>query len=156
MEEHNLIQKWIDTDKRLFDTLVDIQNTEKNETKQAELAFLRIPKMYGLPTFPEDNEDGEFLSSVYEQLGLLNYLEPEEDIRGHVLSAIFYVKENYLVGINFVYQKKFNNEEPPSHFTGIGYKGDSIDVLPVFVMKGQSWFDLGCKYFTKEVDMINL
>lgn len=152
MEEENLVQKWIDTDKKLFETLVEIQNLERDEHKQAELAFFKIPKMYNLPTFPEDNEDSKFLSSVYEQLGFLNYLEPDGDIRGHVLSAIFYVKENYLIDMNFVYQKKINNEEPPIDFKGMGYKGDNIKVLPVFVMKGQSWFELGCKYFVKRED----
>ncbi|KAF9659325.1 hypothetical protein HBA12_03500 [Tenacibaculum mesophilum] len=154
MEEVNLVQKWIDTDKKLYDTLVAIQNEDDDKRKQAELVFLRVPKMYNLPVFTEDNEDDKFLSSVYEQLALLNYLEPEGDIRGRVLSSIFHVKEDYLVDMKLVYKKQFNNEKPPANFSGIGYKGNGIDVLPVFVMEGQSWFDLGCNYFTKEIDLI--
>lgn len=154
MEEENLVQNWIDTDKMLFDTLVEIQNIEENDRKQAELAFQRISKMYNLPLYPEDNENGKFLSSVYETLALLNYLEPDGDIRGHVLSSIFNVKEGYVIDMSLVYQKKFNNEEAPADFIGIGYKGEVVDVLPIFVMKEQSWFDLGCKYFTKEIDLI--
>lgn len=92
MEDENLVQKWIDSDKRLSDTLVEIENEEVSEIKQAEIAFNKIPKMYGLPSFPEDNEDEKFHSSVYEQLGLLNFLEPESQIKGKVLSSIFFIK----------------------------------------------------------------
>lgn len=56
--------------------------------------------------------------------------------------------------MDFVYIKQFGTEEPPVDFLGIGYKGNGVAVTPVFVMKGESWFDLGCKYFTKIVDIL--
>lgn len=154
MEEENLVQNWIDTDKKLYDVLVEIQSSVKDEKEQAELAFYRISEIYQLPKMPEDNEEELFHSTVYEQLALLNFMEPQDNIKARVLTSLFFVKENYVVGMNFVYEKKFGNNEPPSNFVGIGYKGDIPYVVPVFVMKGQSWYELGCKYFTKEVDII--
>lgn len=52
------------------------------------------------------------------------------------------------------YNKQFDDKELLVNFLEIGYKGNAIDVLPVFVMEEQSWFDLGCNYFTKEIDLI--
>ncbi|MGG8498137.1 hypothetical protein ACQY1Q_17180 [Tenacibaculum sp. TC6] len=152
MEEENLIEKWVYTDKKLYDTLLEIQEKGGSDLEQAESIFLRVPKMYNLPVFPEDNEDDKFVSSIYEQLALLNYLEVEDNIGGNVLSSIFFIKENYLVDMELVYYKKFGSKEPPANFLGIGYKRKGIDDLPIFVMKGEDWVDLGCKYFTIKVD----
>lgn len=151
MQQANLIQEWVNSDKKLYDILVEIQREEKDVKKQASLALHKIPKMYGLPTFPEDNENDDFPSSVYEILGFHNFLEPDGDIRGHVLSSIFYVKEGYEIDMSLVFQKKFGSGTPPEDFTGIGYKGEGIEASIVFVMKNQSWYDLECKYFIKKI-----
>ena len=91
--------------------------------------------------------DDETNSCVYEQLGILKYLEPEEDLRGQVLTAIYFLKFDYRTDAAFIFEKypSINKDE----IAGIGFKGENSKVELVLVKKGQSWFDLGCTYFTR-------
>lgn len=52
------------------------------------------------------------------------------------------------------YNKQFDDKKLLVNFLEIGYKGNGIGVLPVFVTEGKSWFDLGYNYFTKEINLI--
>lgn len=159
----NVIQQWIAEDKKLSAALVEIENLGLSEKEQAEIAFHRISEMYQLPKMPNDiideNEDivetytGDDQdydpSSVYQELGLIKYLNPDEDPRGNVLMAIYLVKNKLHVDIDEVYIKKYGSKKKSR---GIGFKGENTNVEIVFVDEGKSWFELGCILFIRSVD----
>lgn len=161
----NIIQQWITNDKKLSDALVEIENLGLSEKEQAEIAFHRISDMYQLPKMPNDiideDEDEDIVetytgddedydpSSVYQELGLIKYLNPDEDLRGNVLMAIYLVKNKLHVDIDEVYIKRYGNKEK---ICGIGFKGDNTDVEIIFMDEGKSWFELGCILFMRSVD----
>lgn len=152
MKKENLIQQWIDSDKELSDMLVEIQNLNISINEQVEVAFHKISDFYGLPKMPEDIEhlnDEKFeQTSVYEQYGLLKFLHNvDEDLRGILLSAIYFVKNGYVTDINEVYKKYYSTNKLP--IGGIGFKNSNSNVELVFVKKGESWFNLGCKMFIR-------
>lgn len=157
MKEQNLIQQWIEDDKELSNMLVEIQNLNIPIIEQVEIAFHRISDFYGLPKMPEDiehlddddiNDEKLEKTSVYEQYGLLKFLHDEdEDLRGILLSAIFFVKNGYVADIDAVYKKYYSTNQLP--IGGIGFKNSNSNVELVFVKKGESWFDLGCKMFIR-------
>lgn len=146
------IQEWINSDKELFDILVEIQKMPISIEEQAEVAFHRISDLYKIPKLPDNipdnevDEDEEEQTSVYEQLGLLKYLNPNDDIRGLVLSAIYCVKEGFGADASSIISEMFNDD---SDNAGIGHIGENSNVEIIIVKKSQSWFDLGCKMFTR-------
>lgn len=152
--EINPVQNWVENDKKLADVLVEIQQMPISINEQAEVTFHKISEMYNAPKLPEDIEESETdemieATCVYEQLGLLKYMEPETDLRGHVLSAIFFVKNDYRVDLELVYKKEFGNIVPKN--VCIGFKGDNTNVEIMFVKQGDNWLDLECKMFIKSV-----
>ncbi len=156
---HNEIQQWIDSDKVLSDVLVEIQEMPISLQEQAEVAFHRISEMYGVPKMPEDivydnDEESESItsdnpeqSSVYEQLGLFKYLHPDDDPRGLVLAAIYAVINNLSIDMGDIYNKKYGRKTPTLY--GIGWIGENSKVEIIFIEKGESWYDAGCKVFVK-------
>jgi len=154
--EENPVLNWINSDKELSDMLVKIENLNISINEQVEIAFHRISDFYGLPKMPEDieyeNEEDdnnkEFeQTSIYEQFGLLKYLHDDEDLRGVLLSAIYFVKNGYVADIDEVYKKYYSKNKLP--IVGIGFKNINSSVELVFVKEGESWFDSGCKMFIK-------
>jgi hypothetical protein len=155
------IQKWIDSDKEFSDLLVEIQNLNISVNEQVEIAFHRISDFFGLPKMPEDIQDAyedeeEDIdndnywfeqTSVYEQFGLLKYLHDDQDLRGVLLSAIYFVKNGYVADTDEVYKKYYSKNKLP--IFGIGFKNINSSVELVFVKKDESWFDLGCKMFIR-------
>lgn len=143
-----LVQQWIEEDEQLSKVLVDIEESGLLSEEQAEMAFHRISDMYGLPKMPDDIEyndedDDEEPTSVYQELGLIKYLAPkDDDPRGLVLLAIYFVKNRLHAD---------ESEIDKSSISGIGYRGENSEVELVLVQKGQSWVELGCKLFTKTV-----
>jgi hypothetical protein len=138
------VQQWISEDAELSKVLVEIQESGLSVEEQAEMAFHKVTDMYGVPKLPEDVpdvDDGEDKASVYQELGLIKYLYPENDLRGSVLAAIYAVKN----GINVD-----DSEIDHTAISGLCYKGENSKVELVLVQKGQSWVELGCKLFTRK------
>lgn len=149
MEKHKEIsplQEWINTDKKLSAILVEIQELPISVEEQAELAFHRVSEAYNIPKTPQDidfenEDDDEEPTSVYQHLGLIRYLEPDDDPRGLVLSAIFFAKENLEVDYDLVFAKAQNEGISREDITGIGFLGENYNVKIVFVKNTESWFD---------------
>ena len=154
----NQIEKWINSDKQLYNLIIEIQSMDKSEIEQAEIAFHRLSELYNLPIMPEelqsklnfidktDDENTDFFEprSVFEEYALLKFLNPSDDPRGIVLLAIYNVKNNVGVDYNEVAKKEFGNQIPKN--LQIGIKGDKFHSEVIFPQKeGKSWFDLGCK-----------
>ncbi len=151
------ISEWINSDIELHKCINDIENTYQSHDEQAEAAFHKISELFNIPKNPEDiivheefdNQFEDYVeqTSVYEQLGLLKYLNTEDGIRGNVLTAIYFVKNGYVVDFDLVMNKY--NLATTAKATGIGFKGENTKVEIVFVKKGESWFEIGCKMFKK-------
>ncbi|MFC2186509.1 hypothetical protein [Peijinzhouia sedimentorum] len=148
----NPIEKWINEDEQLYDLVVEIQTMEKSEFEQAEILFNRLCELYDLPKMPYDTEkyetfyeDNGILNprSVFEEHALLKFLEPNDDPRGIVLSAVYHVKNNVGIDYQEVAEKEFGTKVPKG--LQIGIKGSGVNGIVVFPQKeGKSWFDLGC------------
>jgi hypothetical protein len=157
--EHNPLQEWIDTDAKLSKILKEIESQTKSYKEQATIAFHRLCEEYQLPKYPDDIESREMIQvadyhfydpiSVYEQLGLIKFTDQEEeDIRSQVLMAIYLVQNK----LELIFDDKLDEFIGDDDLQGFGYKGEDIEVEMKPIKIGQSWFELGCTYFTKNVD----
>lgn len=147
--EVNPIQSWVENDSRLLSILNEIHETNLPINEQSEMAFHRISELYGLPKLPEDAQElaettGEEVISVYQELGLVKFQEPDEDIRGLVLVALYNVLNKVTVDLDEIYKKANMKKE-----RGICYKGENSKVTISFLEENVSWFDADCKLFLK-------
>lgn len=152
------ITDWIKEDKGLKEIIQEIESKTDSFEEQAELAFHLVSAYFDVPKLPDDNKEmegddfeDEIDSSVYEQLGILKHLEPDDDLRGQVLTAIYFLKFDYRVDIEFIFEKYSSIDR--DQILGIGFKGENSKVEMIVVKKGESCFDFGCKYFTKYIDV---
>jgi hypothetical protein len=154
--EENLVQNWIDTDKMIYDMIVEIESTGKSFPEQAELAFEKLSKLYNIPRMPNDIDDEELEDyeeldgvtdkrSLFEEHALIKYLaEEKEDPRSLVLSAAFHLLNDYRVDLFQVAEKEFGENIPEK--CKIAIKGEGFNGVVVFPQKeSKSWFELGCK-----------
>ncbi len=146
------LQEWIEKDPKLSALLVEIQQKPLSIVEQAELAYHEIPKLIGIPkdNFNENYDPEESVSefgndSLYQQLGYINYMNPNADPRGRVLTAAYLVKHGISVPQKDII-KKYKTESA-EECTGIGFVGNALDVRLIFVTKDENWFELGCKMF---------
>ncbi|MFC1225641.1 hypothetical protein ACFE6N_17685 [Pedobacter sp. BG31] len=142
-KEINPIKSWIDSDHILASILVEIQGLNKSIEEQAEVAFHRLCEAYSLPKMPVDvdetaDSDIEQIS-VYQELGLVKFLEPNDDLRGLVLVAVYHVLNQITINLDEVYKKAGINKE-----TLICYKGEYSNVKISFLNDNESWFANGC------------
>lgn len=157
--EHNPLQEWIDTDAKLSEILKEIESQTKSHKEQANIAFHRLCEEYELPKYTDDIESREMIQvadyhfydpiSVYEQLGIIKFTDQkEEDIRSQVLMAIYLVKNK----LELIFDDELDEFIGEADLQGFGYKGEDIEVEMKPIKIGQSWFELGFTYFTKNVD----
>lgn len=99
-----------------------------------------------------ENESDIEPTSVYQHLGLLKYLNLDDDPRGNILSAIFFAKDKWEVDMDLVLEKAKNEGIDIANISGVGYLGENYNVEIIFVKKDESWFDLGCTSFIKIED----
>ncbi len=147
--EVNPIQSWVENDSRLLSILNEINETNLPIDEQAEMAFHRISELYHLPKLPEDAQElaettGEEVISVYQELGLVKFQEPDEDIRGLVLVALYNVLNKVTVDLDEIYKRANMKKE-----RGICYKGENSRVTISFLEENVSWFDADCKLYLK-------
>ena len=152
--EENLIQKWINTDKKLYDLIMEIESTKKSLPEQAELAFEKLSSLYNIPRMPsniddEEVDDSSEQRSLFEEHAYIKYLADEnDDPRGTILSAAFHLLNNYRVDLFQVAEKEFGKSIPEK--CKIGIIGEGFNGKVVFPQKeSKSWFELGCKIMTQ-------
>ena len=154
--KENLIDNWINNDRKLYDLIIEIESTNKSLVEQAEMAFEKLAKLYNIPRMPSDINDEEFdydedleLRSLFEEHALIKFLtEKNEDPRGIVLSAAFHLLNDYRVDLFQVAEKEFGKKIPEE--CKIGIKGDGYNGEIVFPQKeSKSWVDLGCVIMTQ-------
>ncbi|WP_147273608.1 hypothetical protein [Pedobacter chinensis] len=144
-KQTNPIKNWIDNDSILTSVLVEIQNMNISIEEQAEAAFHKLCEMYRLPKMPanineydEDELESED-TSVYQELGLLKFLEPNDDLRGLVLVAVYNTLNKITINLDEVYRKA-----GVSIHALICYKGENSRVNISFLSDSESWFDSEC------------
>lgn len=157
---NDIILEWINSDKNLRDALAEIRSICNSEKEQAEMAFHKISDLYGLPKNSDDmpSHDDEFEEEeepedeyydpmpVYRELGLIKYLDPDNDPLSQVLMAIYCVKNRYNVDSEAAYQKCRNSGKK---CLGIGYRGNNSGVEIIFIDGSKSWLELGCKLYER-------
>ena len=141
-------QDWVNQDEILGSLLIEIESmTEKTIIEQAEFAFHRICELYDLPKMPEDLEryseyydenDIDEPRSVFEEVALIKFLEPNDDPRGIVLAATFNVKHNIGVDLKEIMKMSFGKPK-------FGIKGEGINSEIVFIGENENWIDLDFK-----------
>jgi hypothetical protein len=152
------LEEWVDSDQNLNEKTTELFESNLSVDEQAREALTYLIKNYNLPKIPLDLEDREGVVvngaiyrpiSIYEQIAQLRFANPENnDPRYLILTSAYFIKHG--LAIDFSEQLKVFLEN--SELLGLGYRGENIleaELIPV--KKGESWVDLGCTYFTKEM-----
>jgi len=86
--------------------------------------------------------------SVLEQVAQLKFVEPENnDPRYLALNAAYLIHHKLVIDLGPEMDKYLEYDE----LKGLGYRGiDIFEAELIPVKKGESWFDKGCSFFTKE------
>lgn len=150
------LEEWVDSDQDLNEKTTELFESNLPVEEQAREALTYLIKNYNLPEMPLDLEDREEVKgtdyrpiSVYEQIAQLKFANPENnDPRYLVLTSAYLIKHGLSIDFSEQLQAFLGNSE----LLGLGYRGEDIleaELIPV--KKGESWFELDCTYFTKEV-----
>lgn len=153
------ITEWINSDTELNKLLTDIDTKVIEEYEKAKIAFHRLAEKYNLPKYPDDIEDRETIQvadfhlynpiSIYEVLGKIKFVDKNlQNLKSNVLLAVYLILNKLEPFIDEELDEFIGNNQ----FSGFGYKGKDIDVEMIPIIKGESWFDKGCSYFTKNID----
>ena len=141
----NPLLEWIISDSKLNNLLEKIDSENVSENEKAKIAFDKLSDMYKLPKYPDDIEDS---NSMYEVLGKIKFSSNKiEELKSNVLLAAYLIKNKLEPDISDELENHIGNGE----LLGFGYKGDDVNVVMIPIKKGESWFEKGCTYFTKEV-----
>jgi len=85
---------------------------------------------------------------MFEQIAQLLFVEPENsDPRYLVINSAYLIKHKLVIDISQKLDEYLGDDE----LQGLGYRGDDIlDAELIPVRKGESWVELGCRFFIKE------
>lgn len=156
----NVIADWFERDKDLQNIVLSIDSRTSDEYEAAKFAFDEAADYLGLPKQPEDvteemSEEHDKLGldsprSVFHELALINYLFPDEDIRGNVMLALFNIQHKSYVDYEEVAVVFFEEyENIPIEYT-IYFFGSAIDAKISFDLpKGTTWVEAGAKMAVK-------
>lgn len=156
----NIIEDWLEQDKELLSIILSIDSRTRDEYDAALLAFKEVAEYLVIPKQPEDftekmYEEHEKLGfdaprSVLEELALVNYLFPDEDIRGNVMVALYNVQhKNYLDYEDAAVVYFDGYENIPEQYM-IYFFGDAIDAKLSFDLpEGKTWVEAGAKLAAK-------
>ncbi len=153
------VAEWLNSDDKLVSIISNINSGEKSFIEQATEAFNKISEVYKLPKFPDDitknllneyQERGvENPRSVYEEIGIIRFLQPNDDPRGIVLAALYNVKNTQYIDIDICAAEFFGSfENIPDEYV-IYYEGEGAECKLCFLKKGERWAKPGIKYASK-------
>ena len=158
-EEFNPVIEWINSDEKLRSIIERISNSGLSEKEQADIAFDEITDAYDLPKYPDSFTEEDYKRyeeegidtprSVYEEVGIIHYLEPKDDPRGIVLFAIYNIKNRLCMNINEAATRYFKSKKKiPSEYM-IYFLNDKSSTMMHFLEKGKTWVETGAKYASK-------
>jgi hypothetical protein len=162
-EEFNPVIDWINTDEKLRAIIERLSNSGLTEKEQADVAFDEISDAYNLLKYPDSFTENDYKRyeelgindprSVYEEVGIIHYLEPNDDPRGIVLFAIHNIKNNLKMDINEAALKHFKSKKKiPSEYM-IYFLGDKSSTMMYFLENDKSWSETGAKYASKIINL---
>ena len=153
----NPIEIWLLSDARLKQHIERISSSGMSEFDQAKTAFYELSDFYGLKKFPEDITEEEYENyleaegsdprSVFEEVGIVRYLEPSEDPRGIVMVAIYNILNRDPLDIDNCAEMHFGKAIPKSYV--IYFTGQDADATLNFLKEGEPWHKEGIKYASK-------
>ncbi len=152
------LEEWVESDKNLNQKINELYKSELSPEEQAKELLQFSVEMYELPQTPLDIEDRNWEDagdswyepiSMFEQIAQHLFVEPENnDPRYLVLNSAYLIKHKLIIDMSQELGEFLGDDE----LLGLGYRGDSIfeaEMIPV--KKGESWSELGCRFFIKEV-----
>ena len=152
------LEEWVESENGLSEKLTIWYESHLSPEEQARKALNHLMESYDLPQFPmdiderdwEDAGDSWYLPiSIFEQIAQLKFVEPENnDLRYLVLNSAYLIRHKLQIDMSQELGQFLGEEE----LQGLGYRGEDIfdaEIIPV--KKGESWSDLGCTFFIKEV-----
>jgi hypothetical protein len=155
----NPIEIWLLSDARLKQHIERISSSGMSEFDQAKTAFYELSDFYGLKKFPEDITEEEYENyleaegsdprSVFEEVGIVRYLDSSEDPRGIVMVAIYNILNRDPLDIDNCAEMHFGKAIPKSYV--IYFTGQDADSTLNFRKDGESWHKEGIKYASKIV-----
>lgn len=155
----NSIDIWYSSDERLKTIIDTLSLSDKSAFEQAKEAFYQISELYNLHKYPDDITEDDYRKyedegidnprTVFEEVGIIRYLEPEDDPRGVVLLALYNIKNRTYIDISFCAEKHFGgiNKIPDNYV--VYYTGQDADSKLNFLNAGESWAKEGVKYASK-------
>ena len=155
----NPVEEWYTSDKRLKEIIDTLSSTGKSPFEQAIQAFYQISNLYHLHKFPDDLTEDDYKKyeeegiddprTVFEEVGIIRFLEPEDDPRGIVLFALHNIKNRTYMDINLCAERHFGdiNNIPSSYI--VYYTGQDADAKLNFLKDGETWTKEGVKYASK-------
>lgn len=151
----NPIEEWYKKDKRLSDLLVSIDEQNLSDEDAAKQAFYKVTELYKLPKFPEDvdTENDEESRSVFEEMAILKFMFPDDELKGIVMLAAYNTYTKEFVSIDEAASIHYNGYEniPKEYF--VYYFGKDIDARIEFDIKGQSWIEAGAIKLQKVISI---
>ncbi|WP_439507038.1 hypothetical protein [Sediminibacterium sp.] len=155
----NPVDIWYLSDERLKKIIDTLSLSEKSPFEQAKEAFYQISELYNLHKYPDDITEDDYRKyedegldnprTVFEEVGIIRYLEPEDDPRGVVLFALYNIKNRTYIDISFCAEKHFGSRKKVPDNYVVYFTGQDADSKLNFLNAGESWTKEGVKYASK-------
>ena len=152
------MEEWVNSEPDLNKKTSELFESDLPIEIQAIEVLQYLVQVYTLPQTPLDIDNGEEESdqdssyspiSLFELIAQLKFADPENnDPRYLVMTASYLLKHKLVIDISQEMGEYLGDDE----LLGFGYKGEDIfaaELVPV--RKGESWSELGCRFFIKEV-----
>ncbi len=158
----NPIDDWYHADGKLKAIIDTLSFSGKSPEDQARDAFYQIADLFQFYKFPDDFTDDDYKRfeeesihkprSVFEEVGIIRYLEPNDDPRGIVLLALYNAKHSTFMDINICAERYFGGKSKIPLTYIVYYTGKDSDSRLNFLKEGELWTKPGVKYASKIVN----
>jgi hypothetical protein len=148
------LEEWVDSEPELNKKTTELFESDLPIEDQARKALDYLCETYDLPQTPlevqgkeSENDLYYYPISMFEQIAQLLFVDPENnDPRYLVINSAYLIKHKLAIDMNQELEEFLGKNE----LQGLGYRGGDIltaELLPVKM--GESWSELGCRFFIK-------
>lgn len=150
----NPIIDWYSKDQWLCDFLVSIDQKKLSDEDAAKEAFYTIAEHYKLPKFPEDVDDGNGGEgrSVFEEMAIIKYMFPEDELKGAVMLALYNVYNNDYIPIDEAATLYYGDHDKIPKDYMVYYFGKDVDASVKFDIGNLSWIEAGVMLMKKVIN----
>ena len=150
---------WVNKKPYLNKIIIKTDNKNLPDIDKANKLLKKISRKYKLPKTPNsitkkvnkkyENKGVFFPRSIIEEIGILNYLYPNQNVKNITLMALYniyylkYTDVNTCALINF----KEKNKIPENYI--VYYTGVKCQTKLNFILDGETWTKPGVKYALK-------